>query len=63
MKADCHLGAVSAFTLGIKLAPKLPQLYAERARAHLQLKNYMKVVDDASAVITYKNLIDTNIIL
>lgn len=50
MKADCHLGAVSAFSLGIKLAPKIPQLYSERAKAHLHLRNFMKVVDDSSVV-------------
>ncbi|XP_035715250.1 dynein assembly factor 4, axonemal-like [Folsomia candida] len=51
MKADCHLGAVSAFSLGIKLAPKIPQLYSERAKAHLHLRNFMKVVDDSSVAL------------
>lgn len=50
MNAECHLGAVSAYSLGIKLAPKMPELYKERAKAHLKLKNYMKVVDDSSLV-------------
>lgn len=48
VKADCHLGAISAFSLGISLAPKLPELYAERSQAHFQVENFMKTVDDAS---------------
>lgn len=49
-KSSCKMLKVSAFSLGIKLAPKLPELYAERAKAHFQLRNFVKVVDDASKV-------------
>ncbi|CAG7828316.1 unnamed protein product [Allacma fusca] len=48
MKAGSYLGAVSAYSHGIKLAPKMPELYLGRAEAHLSLKNLVKAVEDAS---------------
>jgi len=50
MKTECHLGAMSAFTLAMKLAPKMPELYVERAAAQLALRNFIKTVEDASQV-------------
>ncbi|CAG7726445.1 unnamed protein product [Allacma fusca] len=48
MKAGSYLGAVSAYSHGIKLAPKIPELYQGRAEAHLSLKNLVETVEEAS---------------
>ncbi|ODM97399.1 hypothetical protein Ocin01_09280 [Orchesella cincta] len=48
MRAESYLGAISAFSLGIRLAPKMPELYVERAGAHLAVKNYHRTVEDCS---------------
>ncbi|CAG7732154.1 unnamed protein product [Allacma fusca] len=48
MKDGSYLGAVSACSHGIKLAPKMSELYQERDEAHLSLKNLVKTVEDAS---------------
>jgi dyslexia susceptibility 1 candidate gene 1 protein len=53
MRTDCHLGAVSAFCLAIKLAPKMPELYMERGKAHLLLRNFVKSVDDSSLALDF----------
>jgi len=50
MRTESYLGAISAFSLGIRLAPKMPELYVERAGAHLAVKNYHRTVEDCSQV-------------
>jgi len=50
MEKGCHLGGVSALSLGIKLAPEMFELYMERSQAHFFLKNFMKAITDASKV-------------
>ncbi|KAL1451678.1 hypothetical protein WDU94_006033 [Cyamophila willieti] len=49
-KAGNYLGAVSAYTHGIKLCPKLASLYSNRAAAHIAMNNMFKAVDDAAEV-------------
>uniref|UniRef100_H3CNZ8 CS domain-containing protein n=1 Tax=Tetraodon nigroviridis TaxID=99883 RepID=H3CNZ8_TETNG len=43
-----HLGALSAYSLAIRLHPRVPALYSNRAACHLKLKNLHKAVEDAS---------------
>lgn len=50
MHGGSHIGAVSAFSTGIKMAPKIGELYVGRAKAHLALNNVRKAVEDASQV-------------
>ncbi|XP_060531746.1 dynein axonemal assembly factor 4-like [Cylas formicarius] len=42
------LGAISAFTFGMKLSPKFIELYVARSEAHLMAGNYCRAVDDCS---------------
>lgn len=44
------LGAVSAYSLAIRLNPRAPALYSNRAACHLKLKNLHKAVEDSSQV-------------
>jgi len=50
IKKDSYLGAVSAFSFGLKLAPKMVEFYVERAAAHLALNNLHKAIEDTSQV-------------
>lgn len=50
MRTESYLGAISAFSLGIRLAPKMPELYVERGAAHLAIKNYNRSVADCAQV-------------
>ncbi|XP_032435006.1 dynein axonemal assembly factor 4 isoform X1 [Xiphophorus hellerii] len=43
-----YVGAVNAYTLGIRLNRKLPALYSNRAACHLKLRNLHKAVEDSS---------------
>lgn len=45
-----YLGAVSAYSLAIRLHPRSPALYSNRAACHLKLKNLHKAVEDSSQV-------------
>jgi dyslexia susceptibility 1 candidate gene 1 protein len=48
MERGSHLGAVSAFSLAIRLSPNMAAPHVQRAQAHFVLRNLMKVVEDAS---------------
>ncbi|NXF02230.1 DAAF4 factor, partial [Smithornis capensis] len=43
-----YLGAVSAYSLALRLNQQLPLLYLNRAACHLQLRNLHKAVEDSS---------------
>uniref|UniRef100_A0A3B3W076 Dynein axonemal assembly factor 4 n=1 Tax=Poecilia latipinna TaxID=48699 RepID=A0A3B3W076_9TELE len=43
-----YVGAVNAYSLGIRLNRKLPALYSNRAACHLKLRNLHKAVEDSS---------------
>lgn len=45
-----YVGAVSAYSHGIKLSPKMAVLYLNRSKAHIKMKNYHKALEDASTV-------------
>jgi len=45
-----YIGALSAYSHGIKLSPKMAILYLNRSKAHIQIKNYHKAVKDATTV-------------
>lgn len=45
-----YVGAVSAYSHGIKLSPKMTVLYLNRSKAHIKMKNYHKALEDASVV-------------
>jgi len=55
MMRGSFVGAVSAFTTGIKMAPKMGELYGGRAKAHLALENIRKAVEDATQVSSVNN--------
>lgn len=48
LKAENYLGAISAYSFGIKLRDTFPDLYVGRAEAHLAQGNYYKTVHDCS---------------
>ncbi|RZC39033.1 TPR 11 and/or CS domain containing protein [Asbolus verrucosus] len=48
LRSRNYLGAVSAYSFGIKLNNKFADLYVARAEAHLALGNYNKTVQDCS---------------
>lgn len=50
MKELNYIGAISAYSHGIKLSPKMAVLYLNRSNAHIQIKNYHKATEDASTV-------------
>lgn len=45
-----YLGAVNAYSLAIRLNPKAPALYSNRAACHLKLNNLHKSIEDSSQV-------------
>lgn len=45
-----YIGAVSAYSHGIKLSPKMAVLHLNRSKAHIKMKNYHKALEDASTV-------------
>lgn len=45
-----YIGAISAYSHGIKLSPKMAVLYLNRSKAHIQVKNYHKAIEDATTV-------------
>ncbi|CAH0380901.1 unnamed protein product [Bemisia tabaci] len=47
-KLGNYLGAVSAYSHGIKLSNKMAALYSNRSAAHLKLGNFHKAAEDAS---------------
>lgn len=55
-----YIGAVSAYSHGIKLSPKMAVLYLNRSKAHIQIKNYHKAVEDATTVCFYNTFISFN---
>lgn len=44
------LGAVNAYSLAIRLNPKIPALHSNRAACHLKLRNLHKAIEDSSQV-------------
>lgn len=48
-RAD-YQGAVNAYSLAIRLHPKIPALYSNRAACHLKLRNLHKAIEDCSEV-------------
>ncbi|XP_077989227.1 dynein axonemal assembly factor 4-like [Glandiceps talaboti] len=46
-----YLAAVNAYNQAIRLNPKLPSLYSNRAACHLQLRNLMKCIEDCSTAL------------
>ncbi|CAH1709848.1 unnamed protein product [Aphis gossypii] len=46
-----YIGAVSAYSHGIKLSPKMAVLYLNRSKAQVQMKNYHKAVEDATTAL------------
>jgi len=45
-----YVGAISAYSHGIKLSPKMAILYLNRSKAHVQVKNYHKAIEDSTTV-------------
>lgn len=57
-----YIGAVSAYSHGIKLSPKMAVLYLNRSKAHIQIENYHKAIEDATTVslhLAFNNEIQT----
>ncbi|BFZ01485.1 hypothetical protein BsWGS_04524 [Bradybaena similaris] len=43
-----YMSAVNAYTHAVHLAPKLPNLYSNRAACHLKMRNFFKCIEDCS---------------
>jgi len=54
-----YVGAISAYSHGIKLSPKMAVLYLNRCKAHVQVRNYHKAIEDATtvSVVTFLNIL------
>ncbi|XP_050422323.1 dynein axonemal assembly factor 4-like [Adelges cooleyi] len=46
-----YIGAISAYSHGIKLSPKMAVLYLNRSKAHIRVKNYHKAIEDATTAL------------
>ncbi|XP_077289540.1 dynein axonemal assembly factor 4-like [Arctopsyche grandis] len=46
-----HMGALNAYTHGLKLSDKLPSLYSNRAAVHYAMGNFHKCIEDCSAAL------------
>ncbi|XP_019871374.1 dynein axonemal assembly factor 4-like [Aethina tumida] len=51
MKNDNFLGAISAFSYGIKLSDKFVDLYIARSEAHMKVGNFNRAVNDCSSAL------------
>ncbi|KAF2893988.1 hypothetical protein ILUMI_12184 [Ignelater luminosus] len=51
LKAENYLGAISAFSFGIKLTDQFPDLYIGRSEAHFKHGNFYKATQDCSKAI------------
>ncbi|KAK3755884.1 hypothetical protein RRG08_056152 [Elysia crispata] len=43
-----YKSAINAYTHAIRMTPKLPSLYSNRAASHLKLRNFFKCIEDCS---------------
>ncbi|GFN83463.1 dyslexia susceptibility 1 candidate gene 1 protein homolog [Plakobranchus ocellatus] len=43
-----YQAAINAYTHAIRMTPKLPSLYSNRAACHLKLRNFFKCIEDCS---------------
>ncbi|KAK4876622.1 hypothetical protein RN001_009128 [Aquatica leii] len=51
LKAGNYLGAISAFSFGIKLCNEYPDLYIGRSEAHFKKENFYKCAQDCSTAL------------
>ncbi|XP_060067258.1 dynein axonemal assembly factor 4-like [Ylistrum balloti] len=47
-KAGDFLSAINAYTHALRLNPKIPGLYSNRAACHLKMRNFFKCIEDCS---------------
>lgn len=52
-KAGNYLGAISAYTHGLKLSNKMVSLYVNRSAAQYSIGNYQRCIEDSSTVNLY----------
>lgn len=46
-----YQAAINAYSLAIRLNPKMPALYSNRAACHLKIRNFFKCIEDSSKAI------------
>ncbi|KAF5288188.1 hypothetical protein FQA39_LY03956 [Lamprigera yunnana] len=51
LKSENYLGAISAFSFGIKLCKEYPDLYVGRSEAHYKKENFFKCAQDCSTAL------------
>ncbi|KAL1501698.1 hypothetical protein ABEB36_006980 [Hypothenemus hampei] len=62
LKTKNYLGAISAFSFGIKISPNFVDLYLARSEVHLLIGNFSRAVDDCTkALQLYKPLSSVNL--